>query len=105
MTEAISHEKLLTSKDLMGHVNAKLHLDDVLVYNAATGGRAICKNRDLVELGRRLTWDAPCSQIIWYPNCSMTSNWYVYYTMHLLFHMLPALFVDGLRKLSGRKPM
>ncbi|KAJ8973658.1 hypothetical protein NQ317_002932 [Molorchus minor] len=80
-------------------------LDDVLVYNAASGGRAICKNGDLVELGRSLTWNAPCSQIIWYPNFSMTSNWYVYYTMHLLFHMLPALFVDGLRKLSGRKPM
>ncbi|KAJ8922245.1 hypothetical protein NQ315_004182 [Exocentrus adspersus] len=80
-------------------------LNHVEVYNIAAGKENTISNRQLIELGGDLTWDVPFTQLLWYPSFSMTNNSYRYYITFLLYHLLPALLLDGLLKLIGKKPM
>ncbi|KAJ8934896.1 hypothetical protein NQ318_002650 [Aromia moschata] len=76
-----------------------------MMYNAAFGKSVRVTLETLIKLGQRLTWDCPYSKMLWYPNILMTHNWYIFYMQFLLFHMFPALLIDGLLKLSWKKPM
>ncbi|XP_018572950.1 putative fatty acyl-CoA reductase CG5065 [Anoplophora glabripennis] len=81
-------------------------LNEVPVYNAtADDSTKIVKTKNLIELGANLTWDAPYSNLFWYPSFSMTNNWYKYYFLFLLYHMVPAMVADGFLKAAGAKPM
>lgn len=59
----------------------------------------------IVDMGARLIWDSPFDQVLWYPRFSMTSCFYSYYIQVLLFHMIPAFFLDIILRIAGQKPM
>ncbi|KAJ8942718.1 hypothetical protein NQ318_017017, partial [Aromia moschata] len=81
------------------------NLNELPVFNAALGQSVRMKTQKLLELGKKLTWDSPYAKMLWYPNFSVTNNWYIFYIQCLLFHIFPALLIDGLLKLSRKKTM
>ncbi|XP_037954996.1 putative fatty acyl-CoA reductase CG5065 isoform X2 [Teleopsis dalmanni] len=53
--------------------------------------------QEIIELGRWVIENkVPFNGVAWYPGGSMKSNYYVHFVCMLLFHWLPALFVDAL---------
>ncbi|KAJ8947339.1 hypothetical protein NQ314_008643 [Rhamnusium bicolor] len=51
--------------------------------------------------------EVPLEKKIWAPiSRRQTTKYYYYYFINMiLFHMVPAIFLDGLLKLFGRAPM
>ncbi|XP_060533066.1 fatty acyl-CoA reductase 1-like isoform X2 [Cylas formicarius] len=75
------------------------------VYNASNNNINNVTVGGLVELGRKLCWDYPLNDILWYPNGSVTQC-YVYHFLRLIFyHILPAILIDGILKITGHQPM
>ncbi|KAG5870931.1 hypothetical protein JTB14_019557 [Gonioctena quinquepunctata] len=79
--------------------------DEVEVYNCCKGDFNLISYGEIAEMGKDLIQDSPFSQILWNPNFSMTSSWYNYYIQVLLFHIIPAFFVDISMRVVGKKPM
>ncbi|KAG5870932.1 hypothetical protein JTB14_019557 [Gonioctena quinquepunctata] len=79
--------------------------DEVEVYNCCKGDFNLISYGEIAEMGKDLIQDSPFSQILWNPNFSMTSSWYNYYIQVLLFHIIPAFFVDISMRVVGKKPI
>nr|CAI5868743.1 unnamed protein product [Callosobruchus analis] len=56
-------------------------------------------------MGAESIWEVPYEQILWYPWFKMTACWYDFYIKVLLYHMLPAVFLDLMMRVAGMKPM
>ncbi|XP_017879692.1 putative fatty acyl-CoA reductase CG5065 [Ceratina calcarata] len=75
------------------------------VYNGSSHSIKRINIRELNALGLRMSEKMPLDNVIWYPRTSFATNAVSHYIMTLLYHVLPALFLDEILKLSGRKPM
>lgn len=61
--------------------------------------------QDLTDMGYKIAEDIPLEGIIWSPCTILTKSYSIYYTLVLLLHILPALSIDGIMKLTGARPM
>lgn len=59
----------------------------------------------LAAYGMNVQEEYPLNDIVWYPCPNVTTSTFMCYVRTVLFMLLPSLLVDGLLKLSGRKPM
>lgn len=61
---------------------------------------------EIVVMGRKVLNDTyPINDILWYPGGDMTKSRLVHNIRAVLFHWLPALFIDTLLFCLGFKPM
>lgn len=60
---------------------------------------------EIIERGRKITQRVPLNGILWYPGGSMKKSRLLHNICVLLFHMIPAYFIDALLFLAGYKPM
>jgi hypothetical protein len=75
------------------------------VYNS--GGHPIkaITLGEYFETGLKIFEEIPIDGSIWNPNACIIKN-HIWYIANVIFlHLLPGLLIDGLLKLSGRKPM
>ncbi|CAH2008937.1 unnamed protein product [Acanthoscelides obtectus] len=84
---------------------ATKHLNEVVVYNGSKYKYLPTTTGEIVQMGADLIWDTPYEQILWYPWFKMTRCWYDYYIKVLVYHMLPAVFLDLALRVAGMKPM
>ncbi|CAL7948511.1 unnamed protein product [Xylocopa violacea] len=49
--------------------------------------------------------EVPPIKMIWYPFLNYISNFYVFLVLHTLFHVLPAMLLDLIRVICGKKPL
>ncbi|XP_076178028.1 putative fatty acyl-CoA reductase CG5065 [Ptiloglossa arizonensis] len=77
----------------------------VHVYNFTSYDIRRLTNRELVAMGMRVNREMPLEGIIWYPRTYLTTNRFLHYVLTMLLHVLPALLLDGVLKLTGRQPM
>ncbi|RZF49251.1 hypothetical protein LSTR_LSTR002872 [Laodelphax striatellus] len=49
---------------------------------------------EVLEKGKRLAWENPFEMMLWYPNGSIHASWLMHSICVLLFHWLPAYFID-----------
>jgi fatty acyl-CoA reductase len=75
------------------------------VYNIASNNIKTIPLGAMVEMGIALSKEEPLSNILWIPRASMIRNRTWYFWNVIFFHLIPAVLVDGLFKLRGRKPM
>ncbi|XP_018578027.1 fatty acyl-CoA reductase wat-like [Anoplophora glabripennis] len=61
--------------------------------------------KEILDYGRKSVWDAPYTNLFWYPSGAMVNNLYKFYAYFLLYHLIPALVADGLLKAFGKKTM
>ncbi|XP_069683853.1 putative fatty acyl-CoA reductase CG5065 [Periplaneta americana] len=77
--------------------------EEVPVYNISSGDIVRVTWGELVERGRKLILDNPFETTIWYPDGNIRSNWLMHYFCIVLFHYLPAYFIDFLMLLARQK--
>lgn len=75
------------------------------VYNATSNQIHRISHKRMIKLGLKLNKEMPLEGIIWYPQTFITSNYFVYFILTLLIHMIPALIIDEILKIMGRQPM
>lgn len=78
---------------------------EVHVYNCTSYKIRRIINRELVAMGLRANEKMPLDGIIWYPRTILTSSQFLHWVLTLLVHLLPALLIDGVLKLTGGQPM
>ncbi|XP_023312174.1 fatty acyl-CoA reductase 1-like isoform X1 [Anoplophora glabripennis] len=79
--------------------------DEIPVYNTAAGEKTALTYKELMDYGRKSIWDAPYTNLLWYPSGGMINSLYKFYAYFLLYHMIPALVADGLLKAFGKETM
>ncbi|XP_018354808.1 PREDICTED: putative fatty acyl-CoA reductase CG5065 isoform X2 [Trachymyrmex septentrionalis] len=75
------------------------------VYNCSGNSIKPITLESMVSLGLGLTKDVPMDNILWKPGTTITKNFLIYYVLILLLHILPAIFLDGVMKLFGVRPI
>nr|XP_032525768.1 fatty acyl-CoA reductase 1-like [Danaus plexippus plexippus] len=79
--------------------------DDIHLYNCSSSEIKALTMGQIVELGMEISKKIPLDSLVWHPCGGLTSSKLVNYVKVLLLHLLPALLVDGILKLIGKKPM
>ncbi|XP_044261531.1 putative fatty acyl-CoA reductase CG5065 [Tribolium madens] len=59
----------------------------------------------MVEMGKDICKEVPFNDVLWYPSGSVNKCYYAYLLKVYFYHLLPALLLDGLLKIMGKKPM
>ncbi|XP_014296152.1 putative fatty acyl-CoA reductase CG5065 isoform X1 [Microplitis demolitor] len=75
------------------------------VYNLTSSHEFKVTWREIVERGRKLAQKVPFNGIVWYPGGSMKQSKVMHNICVLLFHMIPAYFIDILLFFTGHKPV
>lgn len=76
------------------------------VYNLTTNSEWQVTWQQIIDVGKEIiTNDIPLSNAVWYPGGSMKRSRIVHNICVILFHMIPAYFLDSLIYLSGNKPV
>lgn len=60
---------------------------------------------ELLDFGKQIFWEAPISNILWFPGGNMTNCRYWNYLRVIFLHLLPAVVIDGILRLLNKKPM
>jgi hypothetical protein len=60
---------------------------------------------EVIETALKVTEEFPLNNIIWKPSVTVTKCQAWYYLNVIFLHLLPGLLIDGLIKLSGKKPL
>lgn len=74
------------------------------IYNMASTSKGI-SNGAMMELGYSVNRRYPVSGMLWIPSSWTTSNMTWYQINAVLFHFIPAVVIDTILKLIGKKPM
>jgi hypothetical protein len=74
------------------------------VYNSAALKIMKFTNGEVNKIGIELNEQIPVNGIMWNPTAHSTKYSAWYYLNVIFFHLLPGLLIDGLLKLSGKKP-
>ncbi|XP_018576824.2 putative fatty acyl-CoA reductase CG5065, partial [Anoplophora glabripennis] len=80
-------------------------LDEIPVYNTTAGEKTVMTCKEILDYGRMTIWDAPYTNLFWYPSWSMVNNLHKFYVYFFLHHTIPALLVDGLLKAFGKETL
>ena len=75
------------------------------MYNSAGHKIMSYGNAELTKMWLNLVEEIPFDSIMWKPS-AVTTKYSAWYYVNLIFlHLFPGLLIDGLLKLSGKKPL
>nr|XP_023019858.1 putative fatty acyl-CoA reductase CG5065 [Leptinotarsa decemlineata] len=77
----------------------------VSVYNASNYDVKQVTFGEIIDIGKQLTWDIPVNDVVWYPDGSIYSCWYAFYTIFIVYQLIPSLLLDALLLIMGYKPI
>ncbi|XP_060520811.1 uncharacterized protein LOC132698635 [Cylas formicarius] len=77
---------------------------ELMIINGSKDKLHSIRLNHFAEMGKRLYWDIPFENKLWFPGNRITKCWYDYYVSVLILHMMPAAFVDLILRLLHRKP-
>ncbi|XP_065219546.1 putative fatty acyl-CoA reductase CG5065 isoform X2 [Planococcus citri] len=80
-----------------------LRTKEIPVYNLTQAEIEPVKWGDVLDLGREVIADYPFEIVLWYPGGGFHKNELQHNILALLFHWIPAYFIDFLMFLLGRK--
>ncbi|XP_034946182.1 putative fatty acyl-CoA reductase CG5065 [Chelonus insularis] len=75
------------------------------VYNLTSSHQFKVSWSEILDRGRRITEKVPLNGVLWYPGGSMKKSKLMHNICVLLFHMLPAYFIDTILFFTGHKPI
>ncbi|CAH0549649.1 unnamed protein product [Brassicogethes aeneus] len=75
------------------------------VYNASNNTVAPLTYKELMECGAKMYKECPLNNVIWYPHNEPTACWYNHFYKLLFYQLLPALLIDGMLRIAGKKPI
>ncbi|XP_050298707.1 putative fatty acyl-CoA reductase CG5065 [Anthonomus grandis grandis] len=78
--------------------------DEVSIYHSSKYSIEDFTYKKYVEYGKRIRWDEPFENKLWFPNGEVTGNWLYFNLMIIIFHIIPALVFDKLLQIAGYEP-
>ncbi|XP_033326343.2 putative fatty acyl-CoA reductase CG5065 [Megalopta genalis] len=75
------------------------------VFNLTSSNEFKVSWAEIIARGRKITERVPLNGVVWYPGGSMKKSKLLHNICVLLFHMIPAYFIDALIFLAGYKPI
>lgn len=79
---------------------------EILMYNCADTDEHQLEWEDIFVIGKKYLHEyVPYEKLFWYPNISFTSKYFWHILSLYLFQLLPAIFFDTVRLISGGKTM
>ncbi|KAJ8706359.1 hypothetical protein PYW08_010985 [Mythimna loreyi] len=79
--------------------------DDIPIYNCCAGNLNTILMGDLIEMSKHVAKEVPLDNMLWCAGGTVTTNAQYHYVKVLIQHLLPAMLVDTLLWLLGKKPM
>ncbi|CAK1546455.1 unnamed protein product [Leptosia nina] len=79
--------------------------DEIPVYHCCAGNLKAVTTREVAQIGRNFIFDVPLNDNLWGVSETLTSNVFIYYLCVIFSHLLPAVFIDLILRLLGKKPM
>ncbi|XP_047513279.1 fatty acyl-CoA reductase 1-like isoform X2 [Pieris napi] len=79
--------------------------DEVEVYHCSSSHMQIMTVGEIVENGKEILNEIPLDNVLWAQDGGVTKSRLYYNLRVLLFHLLPAILVDLVLRIIGRKPM
>nr|ASV50723.1 fatty acyl-CoA reductase [Lissorhoptrus oryzophilus] len=73
------------------------------VYNGSKYNQVKQSLKNQFDLGKIFSWKYPYNNIVWYPTWNITKYYPVFLIKVYLYHILPALLIDMVLKLTGKK--
>ena len=86
------------SRDASQRINASF-------YNGSNNGLKNVTVKTILDMGKEIWNECPFENILWYPHCRITTCYYNYFFQMILYQLIPALFIDGILILMGKRPM
>ncbi|XP_012288416.1 fatty acyl-CoA reductase 1 [Orussus abietinus] len=77
----------------------------IQVFNCSACDIKSISMKELIDMAFSLTAKIPLEGVLWAPHTKLTASKTLYYFLVILLHLLPALLIDGLLKITGRKSM
>lgn len=75
------------------------------VYNCSPTTIQNISYRILAETGFEISRVIPLDNIVWAPSCIVTKNRYLHFIKVIFLHLLPAIILDKVLKISGKKEL
>ncbi|CAG7818581.1 unnamed protein product, partial [Allacma fusca] len=75
-------------------------INDITVYNSTNNENPYVCNASSMDAFQ----DSPSNQIFWYPSVVYVRNHAAFAIVNFFVHFIPAVLVDGILKLTGKKP-
>ncbi|KAK7582253.1 hypothetical protein V9T40_013698 [Parthenolecanium corni] len=82
--------------------NAKDDESNLTVYNCSSGYKSIT-SKELMQIGMEFAYKLPFPESIWIPSIMYTTNKTCFYVNTVLKQVLPAVAINTLMKMKGRK--
>ncbi|CAH2101749.1 unnamed protein product [Euphydryas editha] len=79
--------------------------DDIAIYNSCAGNLFTLSLNELVVIGKELVKILPFNNMLWTCDTTLTKSLFLFNIRVLFFHLLPAIFIDTLLWILGKKPM
>ncbi|XP_048004062.1 putative fatty acyl-CoA reductase CG5065 [Leguminivora glycinivorella] len=79
--------------------------DDIEIYNSCAGKLNNITMGELVETGKRMGAEVPLNDSLWMVGGAITTSKTIHYIKVLFLHLLPAMFIDLILWILGKKPM
>ncbi|CAG4978355.1 unnamed protein product [Colias eurytheme] len=79
--------------------------DDIPIYNACSGSLNNITVKDMRDLGLKVVETVPFDDTLWAPSGGITSSRFKYNMSVIFEHLLPALAVDAIFVMMGKKPI
>ncbi|XP_045770535.1 fatty acyl-CoA reductase 1-like [Maniola jurtina] len=79
--------------------------DEIDVYNCSSSHMKTMTMGEVVDYGKKIVREIPLEGMLWYAGGSLTTSRLMYYFKVLFFHLLPAVLVDLVLRITGNKPM
>ncbi|XP_075229450.1 putative fatty acyl-CoA reductase CG5065 isoform X2 [Lycorma delicatula] len=75
------------------------------VFNLTQSGTQPITWGEVLEIGKKATYENPFQVMLWYPNGSIRSNRMIHNLCVIFYHWLPAYIIDFLFVIFGKKPL
>ncbi|XP_052738805.1 putative fatty acyl-CoA reductase CG5065 [Bicyclus anynana] len=80
--------------------------DDIPIYNTCNNDMAYSLSvKDIIKHGHEHTKESPLDNMVWSVGVTIVPNKSLHYITVILLHLLPAILLDTLLRLAGKKPM
>lgn len=84
-------------------VRSSYRSNEVPVYNLTQSDMNPMKWGEVVEKGKIIAHEYPFEMTLWYPGGNIRSNKFMHNIIVLLFHWIPAYFIDFIMLIVGQK--
>lgn len=82
---------------------AKAKAKEIPVYNLTCSDKKKMTWGEVINQGKKLSYEYPFEAGVWYPNGTITTNKLEHLLKVLFFHWLPAYLIDFLMFVMGQK--